>query len=116
IPLSSPALVTEEIRRDHQITPKDSEDSIIEECNLLLEYGQVDEAVDLLEKATLAQPEHSVYYGPLLEMYERMDARERFSQFIQSILAMDTQPNEDIMRQMFSLAERLQRQPQRQII
>ncbi|MBU2829087.1 MULTISPECIES: hypothetical protein [Acidithiobacillus] len=116
IPLSSPALVTEEMRRDHQITPEDSEDSIIEECNLLLEYGQVDEAVDLLEKATLAQPEHSVYYGPLLEMYERMDARERFSQFIQSILAMDTQPNEDIMRQMFSLAERLQRQPQRQII
>ncbi|CDQ10025.1 conserved protein of unknown function [Acidithiobacillus ferrivorans] len=116
IPLSSPPLVTEEIRRDHQITPKDSEDSLIKECNLLLEYGQVDEAVDLLEKAALAQPDHSVYYGPLLEMYERMDARERFSQFIQSILTMDTQPNEDIMRQMFSLAERLQRHPQRQII
>jgi tetratricopeptide (TPR) repeat protein len=116
IPPSSPPLVTEEFRRDHQITPKDSEDSVIEECNLLLEYGQVDEAVDLLEKATLAQPEHSIYYGPLLEMYERMDARERFSQFIQSILTMDTQPNEDIMRQMFSLAERLQRHPQRQII
>ncbi|WP_298169285.1 hypothetical protein [Acidithiobacillus sp.] len=116
IPLSSPPLVTEEIRRDHQITPKGSEDSIIEEFNLLLEYGQVDEAVDLLEKATLAQPNHSVYYGPLLEMYERMDARERFSQFIKSILALDTQPNEDIMRQMFSLAERLQRYPQRQII
>ena len=116
IPMSSPPLVTEEIRRDHHITPKGSEDGIIEEFNLLLEYGQVDEAVDLLEKATLAQPDHSVYYGPLLEMYERMDARERFSQFIKSILTTDMPPNEDIMRQMFSLAERLQRYPQRQII
>ncbi|MCK9189850.1 hypothetical protein [Acidithiobacillus sp.] len=116
IPMSSPPLVTEEIRRDHQITQKGSEDSIIEEFNLLLEYGQVDEAVDLLEKATLAQPNHGVYYGPLLEMYERMDARERFSQFIKSILTTDMPPNEDIMRQMFSLAERLQRYPQRQII
>ncbi|MCL5956204.1 MAG: hypothetical protein M1560_01835, partial [Gammaproteobacteria bacterium] len=59
---------------------------------------------------------HDVYYGPLLEMYERMDARERFSHFVKSILTTDMQPSEDIMRQMFSLAERLQRYPQRQII
>ena len=116
IPLSSPPLVMEEIHRDHRITEKDSEDRIIEEFNMLLEYGQVNEAVDLLEKAVLAQPRHDVYYGPLLEMYERMDARERFSHFVKSILATDMQPSEDIMRQMFSLTERLQRYPQRQII
>ena len=116
IPLSSPPLVTEEIHRDHRLTGNDGEDGIIEEFNMLLDYGQVNEAVDLLEKAILAQPRHDVYYGPLLEMYERMDARERFSHFVKSILTTDMQPSEDIMRQMFSLAERLQRYPQRQII
>ena len=116
IPLSSPSLVLEEVRRDHQITPKDSSDSVLTEFNQLLEYGQVDEAVDLLEEATLAQPGHGLYYGPLLEMYERMDANLRFPQFIKKILGKDTQPNDEIMRQMFDLAERLQRRPQRQVI
>ncbi len=115
IPFSSPALIIEEFRRNHQITPKDSDDSVIEEFDSLLEYGQVEEAVDLLEKAILARPEHKIYYRPLLEMYERMGAHERFSQFTKIILGLDTPPDEDIMRQMFSLAERMQRQPQRQV-
>ncbi|MBU2759987.1 hypothetical protein [Acidithiobacillus sulfurivorans] len=116
IPFSSPALVLEEIHRDHQIMPHNSDDSILEEFDSLLEYGQVEEAVDLLEKATLARPDHQLYYRPLLEMYERMGAHERFSSFTRSILNMDTPPDEEIMRQMFSLAERMQRQPQRQVI
>ncbi len=116
IPFSSPALVLEEVHRDHQIMPHNSDDSILEEFDSLLEYGQVEEAVDLLEKATLARPDHKLYYRPLLEMYERMGAHERFSNFTRSILSMDTPPDEEIMRQMFSLAERMQRQPQRQVI
>lgn len=116
IPFSSPALVLEEVHRDHQIMPHNSDDSILEEFDSLLEYGQVEEAVDLLEKATLARPDHKLYYRPLLEMYERMGAHERFSNFTRSILNMDTTPDEEIMRQMFSLAERMQRQPQRQVI
>ncbi|MBE7563413.1 hypothetical protein H7F10_10730 [Acidithiobacillus sp. HP-6] len=116
IPFSSPALVLEEIHRNHQIMAHNNDDSILEEFDSLLEYGQVEEAVDLLEKATLARPDHEFYYRPLLEMYERMGAHERFSSFTRSILNMDTPPDEEIMRQMFSLAERMQRQPQRQVI
>ncbi|MFA7496769.1 MAG: hypothetical protein AB7C98_08060 [Acidithiobacillus sp.] len=116
IPLISLPLITEKIRSDYQITPSHSGDSVLEEFDSLLEYGQVEEAVELLEKAILAQPDHKTYYGPLLEMYERMRAYERFSNFIKSVLSMDIQPDEDIMRQMFTLAERLQNQPQRQVI
>ncbi|PKY10613.1 hypothetical protein B1757_08520 [Acidithiobacillus marinus] len=116
IPFTSPALVLEEVHRDHQIMAKDNDDSILQEFDSLLEYGQVEEAVDLLEKATLARPDHKIYYRPLLEMYERMGAQERFSSFTRAILNMETPPDEEIMRQMFSLAERMQRQPQRQVI
>ncbi|WP_414039956.1 FimV family protein [Acidithiobacillus sp. M4-SHS-6] len=116
IPFTSPALVLEEIRRDHRIVIKDNDDSILQEFDSLLEYGQVEEAVDLLEKATLARPDHKIYYRPLLEMYERMGAHERFSRFARAILNMETPPDAAIMRQMFSLAERMQRQPVRQVI
>lgn len=116
IPFTSPALVLEEIRRDHQIMAKNNDDSILQEFDSLLEYGQVEEAVDLLEKATLTRPDHKIYYRPLLEMYERMGAHERFSNFTRAILNMETPPDEEIMRQMFSLAERMQRQPQRKVI
>ena len=109
IPISSPPLILEQIRRDNVIVAADHDDSILHEFNQLLDYGQVEEAVSLLEMATIAQPANGDYYAPLLEMYERMDAQDRFSDFIKSVLAADTQPDEEIMRQMFDLAERLQR-------
>jgi tetratricopeptide (TPR) repeat protein len=109
IPISSPPLILEQIRRDNVIVTADHDDSILHEFNQLLDYGQVEEAVSLLEMATIAQPANGDYYAPLLEMYERMDAQDRFSDFIKSVLAADTQPDEEIMRQMFDLAERLQR-------
>ncbi|MGC8504707.1 MAG: hypothetical protein ACP5MM_07920 [Acidithiobacillus sp.] len=109
IPISSPPLILEQIRRDNIIVAADHDDSILHEFNQLLDYGQVEEAVSLLEMATIAQPANGDYYAPLLEMYERMDAQDRFSDFIQAVLAADTQPDEEIMRQMFDLAERLQR-------
>ncbi|MHB0888982.1 hypothetical protein [Acidithiobacillus sp.] len=109
IPISSPPLILEQIRRDNVIATANQDDSVLHEFNQLLDYGQVEEAVALLEMATIAQPANGDYYAPLLEMYERMDAQDRFSDFIKAVLAADTQPDEEIMRQMFDLAERLQR-------
>ncbi len=110
IPLSSPALVQEQLRRDHEIVKDDShKDSILAEFNALLEYGQVEEAVTLLEGAVLAKPERERYYPLLLEMYERMETPERFAQFTQKVLASPHPPGEAVVRQMYHLAERLSR-------
>ncbi|WP_291510440.1 hypothetical protein [Acidithiobacillus sp.] len=110
IPLSSPALVQERLRRDHQMLGDDTQkDGILAEFNGLLEYGQVEEAVALLEGAILAKPERELYYPLLLEMYERMQTAERFAQFTQKVLASPHPPGETVVRQMYHLAERLQR-------
>jgi len=110
IPLSSPALVQERLRRDHRILEEASQkDKILAEFNGLLEYGQVEEAVTLLESAILAKPERESYYPLVLEMYERMQTPERFARFTEKVLASPRPPGEAVVRQMYHLAERLQR-------
>ena len=109
IPVSSPQLVEEQLRRDREIGEVNADDPILRDFNMLLDYGQVEEAVDLLEQSALASPRQSVYFLPLLEMYERMQARDRFARFSKKIITCDPQPEEAIMRQLYHLSERLQR-------
>ncbi|MEY2342990.1 hypothetical protein AB4090_12890 [Acidithiobacillus sp. IBUN Pt1247-S3] len=109
IPISSPQLVQERLRRDREIAEANADDPILRDFNMLLDYGQVEEAVDLLEQSALASPRQSVYFLPLLEMYERMQARDRFTRFSKKIINCDPQPDEAIMRQLYHLSERLQR-------
>ncbi|WP_248886380.1 hypothetical protein [Acidithiobacillus acidisediminis] len=109
IPISSPQLVEERLRRDQDISEAHADDPILRDFNMLLDYGQVEEAVDLLEQSALASPGKSVYFLPLLEMYERMQARDRFARFSKKIINCDPQPEEAIMRQLYHLSERLQR-------
>ena len=107
IPLSAPPLVEEQLRRDHMVANTEAGDQVLQEFNLLLDYGQVDEAVGLLEQAALTSPQQNHYFLPLMEMYERMQAQERFARFVRKILASDTHPDESVLRQMFHLSERL---------
>ncbi len=107
IPASSPPLVEEQLRHDHMVANTEAGDQVLQEFNMLLDYGQVDEAVGLLEQAALASPQRNNYFFPLMEMYERMQAQERFARFIRKILASETPPDESILRQMFHLSERL---------
>ncbi|WP_312283872.1 hypothetical protein [Candidatus Igneacidithiobacillus taiwanensis] len=108
IPLSNPPLVEERLRRDGELSEAKSDDQVFREFNLLLDYGQVEEAVDLLENAALSTPHQRSYFAPLLEMYERMQARDRFTRFSKKILAGTQLPDESILRQMYHLSERLQ--------
>ncbi|WP_308387785.1 hypothetical protein [Acidithiobacillus sp. AMEEHan] len=109
IPVSSAQLVEERLRRDREIAEVDADDPILRDFNMLLDYGQVEEAVDLLEQSALASPRKSGYFLPLLEMYERMQARDRFARFSKRIIHSDPQPDEAILRQLYHLSERLQR-------
>lgn len=110
IPLSHPPLVEERLQSDHDIIPDGTDDPVLREFNQLLEYGQVEEAVSLLETIIDSQPGASQYFRPLLEMYERMDDEERFSSFIDRTFSKNSQPGEEVVRQMFDLAARMQRQ------
>ncbi|MDD3761091.1 MAG: hypothetical protein PHO57_09715 [Acidithiobacillus sp.] len=109
IPVTSVQLVEERLRRDREIAEVDADDPILRDFNMLIDYGQVEEAVDLLEQSALASPRKSGYFPPLLEMYERMQARDRFARFSRKIIHSDPQPDEAILRQLYHLSERLQR-------
>ncbi len=50
-----------------------------------LEYGQIEEAINTLETALLNKPEIEMLYPPLLNLYQRLDDQERFTQFHQKI-------------------------------
>lgn len=101
-------LIEEELHTDELSHTVHHTDSVLQEFDSLLDYGQIEEAVSLLEQAVHAQPDNPVYYPHLLAMYDRMDAYDRFSVFIQSILNNNVQPNEDVLNHMLKLSESLQ--------
>lgn len=50
----------------------------LEEADAYLEYGQVDEAQQVLEKAILQNPSRKALYDDLIGIYRRTDARQSF--------------------------------------
>lgn len=61
------------------------EAAVMEEAESQLNYGQVAQAIDTLEAGIYANPEAVQLYPMLLDLYERLDDRERFEQFSQKV-------------------------------
>lgn len=110
IPFSHPALVEERVRSGYSVAPENSGDPIMFEFDQLLEFGQVEEAVFLLEDTLAREPQQTRYFRPLMEMYERTADLQRYGQFAESILQNEHLPSEETLQFMLETGERLKRQ------
>ncbi|MEW5792000.1 MAG: hypothetical protein ACOY4L_04525 [Pseudomonadota bacterium] len=116
IPFSNPPLVEEHLRTQISMMGSDSDDRILQEFDQLLEFGQVEEAIDHLESAVHTSPQEGLYYLPLMEMYERMGDLNRFTRFTESILHGEQLPPEDTLRLMIEVGDRLKGQTSRRAV
>ncbi|CAK0740404.1 conserved hypothetical protein [Gammaproteobacteria bacterium] len=71
--------VAEKIKQPTTTSPSD--DAVLIEVEAYLEYGQIDEAVLLLEKTILENPRQVRLYSHLLNLYDHMDDLERLIRF-----------------------------------
>lgn len=55
------------------------------EAMAYLEYGQLDQALDLLEAAMIAEPSNTIIRGELLSIYKKGDMKERYEKQTQAM-------------------------------
>lgn len=109
IPFSHPALVEERVRSGYSVSRNDNGDHILQEFDQLLEFGQVEEAIFLLEDTLSRDPQLTQYFHPLMEMYERTADLQRYSLFAEGILQHEQLPPEETLQSMLEAGERLKR-------
>lgn len=83
-------------------------DAVLAEVDSYIEYGQIDEALELLEREILADPQKVQLYRPLLDLYDRMDALARFTSMASEIKKRAQRPTAEVISMMNSLYKRLQ--------
>ena len=83
-------------------------DAVLAEVDSYMEYGQIDEALELLEREILADPQKVQLYRPLLDLYDRMDALARFTRMASEIKKRAQRPPAEVISMMSSLYKRLQ--------
>lgn len=89
-----------------------AQDAVLAEVDAYLEYGQLDEALALLEKSVLEDPHHVQLYLPLLDLYDRMDALERFTRLASEIKKKVQRPPDEVVPLMTQLYQRLNQRRQ----
>lgn len=85
---------------------------VMKEVDSLLEFGQIDQALVLLERAVLEMPQVAQLYPPLLELYERMDDSGRLAALASKIKKRAQRPPEEVVVMMTSLYQRLKQRRQ----
>ncbi|MEW5892298.1 MAG: tetratricopeptide repeat protein [Pseudomonadota bacterium] len=80
---------------------------ILREVDSYLEFGQIDQAVKVLESAILADPAAIHLYPPLLELYERMDDLASLTELASGIKRRVQRPPEEVVAMMTSLFQRM---------
>ncbi|MEK8089946.1 hypothetical protein [Thermithiobacillus plumbiphilus] len=116
IPFSHPALVEERVRSGYSVSRSDNGDHILQEFDQLLDFGQVEEAIFLLEDTLSRDPQLTQYFHPLMEMYERTADLQRYSLFAESILQHAKLPPEETLQFMLETGERLKRQARTRVV
>jgi tetratricopeptide (TPR) repeat protein len=84
-----------------------------EEVNAYLEFGQLDQAIELLEATIVNDPADPRFYPTLLDLYDRMDDLDRFTALSAKIKRLIQRPPEEVVPMMISLQQRLQHRQQR---
>lgn len=97
-----------ELVRDNDATDAtESSDATLQEIDSYLEFGQIDLALERLEQAILSDPMAVHLYPPLLELYDRMDALGRLTDFASQIKQRVQRPPEEVVAMMSALFQRL---------
>jgi hypothetical protein len=88
------------------------QNAILAEVDAYLEYGQLDEALALLENSVLEHPGEVSLYLPLLDLYDRMDALARFTRLASEIKKKIQRPPDEVIPLMTQLYQRLNKRRQ----
>lgn len=81
----------------------------MKEVESLFAYGQIDQALDTLEKAILEFPEESQLYIVLFDLYERSEDWERFEKFLRTLREQVSNLPEEVVLAMSQLLQRVNR-------
>lgn len=81
----------------------------VKEVESLLAYGQIDQALDSLEKSILQYPEESQLYIVLFDLYERSEDWGRFEGFLRTLREQVSSLPEEVVLAMSQLLQRVNR-------
>lgn len=100
-------------RQEKESWPTDSPSDVLDEVNAYLEFGQIDQAIEILESAIINDPSDVRFYPTLLDIYDRMDELDRFIALSVKVKKLVQRPPEEVVPMMLSLQQRLQQRKQR---
>ena len=98
------ALVTE--KSDANAEPRTPAERILKESESLLMYGQLDNAMDLLEKSIMEYPQESQLYIALFDLYERAEEWDRLEKLLQELRSQVKTLPEEVVLAMSQLLQR----------
>ena len=78
----------------------------LKEAESLLMYGQLDQSLDLLERAIKAYPQESQLYVALFDLYERAEEWERLEKLLQDLRTQIQTLPEEVVLAMSQLLQR----------
>lgn len=92
--------------------PSTTECDVLVEVDSYLQFGQIDEAIDVLERAIFDAPSEAHLYPVLFDLYDRMGALDRLMALSAGVRKVVQRPPEEIVPMMHSLQQRLQQRKQ----
>lgn len=112
LPLGSSAMKAKRLALvdDTHTEDRDAEtpaEKVLRDVESLLTYGQLEQAMDLLEESVLKYPQESQLYIALFDLYERAEDWTRLQKVLQEIRAKIKTPPEEVVLAMSQLLQRI---------
>lgn len=99
-------LVTENIEQKAKYATNEV-DEVLQEAEAQLMYGQVEEAMDTLEKGVFAHMNEPQLYSMLLDLYERSESWHRFEDFSVKVRSQGVDLPEEVVVALSHLTQRM---------
>ena len=91
---------------DTAFEPRTEIEQVLKEVESVLMYGQLDEAMEVLEKAIIDHPQESQLYIALFDLYERAEEWGRLEKMLQNLRASNQTLPEEVVLAMSQLLQR----------
>lgn len=91
---------------DADVEARTPAERALRESESLLMYGQLDQSMDLLERAIKAYPQESQLYVALFDLYERAEEWERLERLLQDLRSQIQTLPEEVVLAMSQLLQR----------
>lgn len=96
-----------QVRTDSTSAVQTAAEKILNDTESLLTYGQLDEAMDLLESAIVDHPQESQLYITLFDICERAEEWQRLEEVLHKIRANVQNPPEEVVLAMSQLLQKI---------